>query len=240
MLFKRSRKAAPQPVCTDGLRHIAFIMDGNGRWAKKRNMPREFGHREGAKTFHRIVSYCFDVGIPHVTVYAFSSENWARPEREVNAIMALLEEYLAEASAKFSDRDIRFVFLGDKSRLSDSLREKMECLERQTEKCHNVLNVAVNYGGRDELLQVYRRLLAEGKTDITAEDVSAHLYTRYSPDPDLIVRTGGDYRISNFLLWQSAYAEYYFTPTLWPDLTEKELGEAVADFTGRHRRFGGL
>ena len=222
------------------LKHIAFIMDGNGRWAKKRGLPREAGHKKGAEVFERIVRYCFDRGVSVITVYAFSTENWSRPQSEINAIMDLLSKYLDYAEKRFKDYDIKLCFLGDKARLSETLRTKAERLEAITADGAHILNIALNYGARAEITNACRRLIAEGKQDVTEEDISARLYTSASGDPDLIVRTGGDFRISNFLLWQAAYAEFYFTPTLWPDLTEKEIDEAIKDFRGRHRRFGGL
>ena len=238
-LFKK-KNSTTKTAEVGGLRHIAFIMDGNGRWAQRRGLPRESGHKEGAEVFERIVQHCFDRGIPFVTVYAFSTENWSRPEREVNAIMDLLAAYLDRAEKKFSEYDTRLIFLGDKSRLSKRLREKAVHLEKLSENRKNTLNIALNYGARDEILQACRALCAEGKQDVTKEEFEAHLYTAASPDPDLIVRTGGDTRISNFLLWQAAYAEFFFTKTLWPDLTEDELDGAITDFCRRHRRFGGL
>ena len=238
-LFQKQKKKSDAPKA-EGLRHIAFIMDGNGRWAQKRGLPRESGHKKGAAVFERIVRHCFDRGISTVTVYAFSTENWSRPEREVNAIMALLAEYLDRAEKKFREYDARLVFLGDKSKLSDALPEKAIRLEKMSVDRKNTLNIALNYGARDEILHACRMLCAEGVRDVTKEAFEARLYTAQSPDPDLIVRTGGDTRISNFLLWQAAYAEFYFTKTLWPDLDTAEVDEAVADFCHRHRRYGGL
>ena len=238
-LFKKKKKPV-ETAQVGGLRHIAFIMDGNGRWAQKRGLPRESGHKKGAEVFEEIVQHCFDRGISFVTVYAFSTENWSRPEREVNAIMELLADYLDRAEKRFRDYDTQLIFLGDKDRLSARLREKAIRLETISAGRKNTLNIALNYGSRDEILRACNALCAEGKHDITREDLEAHLYTSASPDPDLIVRTGGDTRISNFLLWQAAYAEFYFTKTLWPDLTKEEVDDAVADFCTRHRRFGGL
>ena len=238
MTDKKREEASLMPE--HGIRHIAFIMDGNGRWAKKRGMLREMGHKKGAEVFDRIVRHCFSRGIAHVTVYAFSTENWSRPQKEIDAIMKLLSRYLDYAEKKLSDYNVRLIFLGDKAKLEPSLREKAERLESASADKSNILNIALNYGARDELTHAFRALAAEGKTDITPEDISSHLYTALSPDPDLIVRTGGDYRISNFLLWQAAYAEFYFTPTLWPDLSCDEVDAALADFSRRHRRFGGL
>ena len=243
MLFRKKKRTAPSiPLENVGesLRHIAFIMDGNGRWAKARSMPREMGHKKGAAVFERITLHCFSRGIHAVTVYAFSTENWSRPQKEVDAIMTLLSEYLDYAEQKFKDYDARLVILGDKARLSPELRAKAERIEEMSKDRSHVLNIALNYGARDEIVSACNRLIAEGKTSVTKEDISSHLYTAISGDPDLVVRTGGDFRISNFLLWQSAYAEFYFTKTLWPDLTEGEVDAAISDFLSRHRRFGGL
>lgn len=227
------------PDFSGRVRHVAFIMDGNGRWAKRRGLPRTAGHAKGAENFRRVLEACHRFGIRTVTVYAFSTENWSRPQTEVEAIMRLLDQFLDETISKGEHR-VRVVFLGDKAPLSPELREKAEEIERLTAENPYCLNVALNYGGRDEIVSACRRLIAAGKEDITEEDVSAALYTAHSPDPDLVIRTGGDIRISNFLLWQSAYAEYYFTKTLWPDLGERELCRALTDFCRRHRRFGGL
>lgn len=225
---------------SDKIRHVAFIMDGNGRWAKRRALPREAGHVRGAETFRRVVSYCHDLGIRTVTVYAFSTENWSRPPKEVAGIMKLLGSFLREALATADERDMRVVFLGDKAPLSPELRTMAEEVERTTANRSYCLNIALNYGGRDEITHACNRLMAEGKTSVTQADIAGALYTSHSPDPDLVIRTGGDLRISNFLLWQSAYAEYYFTKTLWPDLREAEIYTALRDFCHRHRRFGGL
>ena len=226
------------PVCP--VRHIAFIMDGNGRWAKRRGLPRQKGHVEGAKAFDKIVHACFARGIEAVTVYAFSTENWSRPQIEVDAIMKLMGQYLRYAEKKLAENDVRIIFLGSKDRLSAPLRKKAEEIEEKSKDKTHILNIAFNYGGRDEILNAFRLLAAEGKTDITEEDISAHLYTVASPALDLVVRTGGDLRISNFLIWQSAYAEYYFTDTLWPDFSEEELDKALSEFGHRERRFGGV
>lgn len=239
MIFAKKKKSAEKG---EGRipSHIAFIMDGNGRWAKKRGMPREYGHIKGAEKFKEIVRHCGDIGIDTVTVYAFSTENWNRPENEVSALMKLLSQYIEGAKNELEENKIRFIFLGDKSKLSDELRTKAEELENLSRDYKLKLNIALNYGGRAELVHAFNSLLREGKTEITERDISEHLYTKDSPDPDLIVRTGGDFRISNFLLYQAAYAELCFTKTLWPDLTNKEIDEIVEDFSSRHRRFGGL
>jgi undecaprenyl diphosphate synthase len=238
MIFAKKKTAEK----SEGARpsHIAFIMDGNGRWAKKRGMPREYGHIKGAEKFKEVVRHCGDIGINTVTVFAFSTENWHRPENEVSALMKLLSQYIEGAQSELSENKIRFIFLGDKSALPEELRIKAESLERASKDYTLTLNIALNYGGRAELVHAFNSLIKEGKTEITEKDISSHLYTKDSPDPDLIVRTGGDYRISNFLLYQAAYAELCFTKTLWPALTNREIDEIVEDFSSRHRRFGGL
>lgn len=229
-----------EAVESSGLRHIAFIMDGNGRWATKRGLPREAGHGVGAKAFKNIVTMCRDFGLKFVTVYAFSTENWKRPEREVREIMHLLDNYIKEAEDENEKNKTRFIFIGDKERLGEDLKQKCEYLEEFTKDNPIILNVALNYGGRDEIVRAAKALIAEGKTDITEDDISEHLFTKLSPDPDLIVRTGGEMRLSNFLMWQSAYSEFYFTDCLWPDFDEAELRRAILAYAGRHRRYGGV
>ena len=225
----------------DRLKHIAFIMDGNGRWATSRNLPREEGHKEGVKAFVNAVEYCRKIGIEYITVYAFSTENWKRPPKEVNAIMALLEQYLDNFfNDKKSEGFGAIHFIGDVSVLNKGLLTKMKLIEKLTSKKKGVLNVAVNYGSRAEITNAVNALIKKGNSQITPEDIDSSLYTAGCPDPDLIVRTGGDFRISNFLLWQSAYSELYFTNTLWPDMGPDEIDQAVAEFYSRKRRFGGL
>lgn len=220
----------------DKLRHIAFIMDGNGRWATGRGLPREYGHKKGVEVFREITEYCHKIGVQCVTVYAFSTENWKRPKREVDAIMSLLDEYLDKSSAE----DVRVRFIGDTSVLDPKLRQKIESVEQRTKNGASTLNVALNYGSRAEIVNACNRLIAQGKKEIDENDIGSALYTEGCPDPDLIVRTGGDLRISNFLLWQAAYAELYFTNTLWPDMTSDDVDTAILDFYSRKRRFGGL
>ena len=224
------------------IRHIAFIMDGNGRWAKKRGFPREYGHRKGAETFKRVMEYCGDIGIEATTFYVFSTENWKRPKNEVDALMKLLEDYLDECKKMFVERgdNVRFVFLGDKAPFSPSLREKMEEIEELTKDKTRIVNLAINYGGRDELVHAFNSLLEDGRRDICEDDISNAIYTKDSPPLDMIVRTGGDIRISNFLLWQAAYAELYFVDTLWPDFSTKDIDKAINEFNNRNRRFGGV
>ena len=231
-----------ESVQANNLRHIAFIMDGNGRWAKKRGLPREYGHRKGAETFKKIVEYCGDIGISAATFYVFSTENWKRPEKEVNALMTLLDEYLDDCKDTLAKKDdgIRFIFIGDKAPFTPSLREKMERLEEETKNNPRIINLAINYGGRDELTNAFNSLIAEGKRKVSEEDISNAVYTKDSPPLDMIVRTGGDIRISNFLLWQAAYAELYFTDTLWPDFSKNDLEKAINEFNNRNRRFGGV
>ena len=222
------------------LRHIAFIMDGNGRWAKKRGLPREYGHKQGAQKFKEIVKYCGDIGIENVTVYAFSTENWKRPESEVNAIMKLFESYIEEFANEMMHHNIRIKIIGDMNRFDERFRARIAEIEECTQNMRFGLNIAINYGGRHEIVQAFNKLVSEGRTSITEEDISNSVYTKDCPDPDIIVRTGGDIRISNFLLWQSAYSELYFTDTLWPDMTPDDVNAAVAEFYSRKRRFGGL
>ena len=224
----------------DRLKHIAFIMDGNGRWATKRGMPREIGHKYGAACLKNVLLHCRDIGIKVVTVYAFSTENWKRPEQEVKALMKLLDSYLDQAIKEFSGYDIRIKFIGDLARFDDNLRQKIYKAENETKNNSLILNIAINYGGRSELATAFNKLIADGKTEINEADISAAIYTSHCPDPDLIVRTGGDMRISNFLLWQAAYSEFYFTDTLWPDMSAKTVDEAVRVFYSRKRRYGGL
>ncbi len=222
-----------------GLSHIAFIMDGNGRWATGRGLPREAGHSVGVKTFKKTVTLCRDYGIQTVTTYAFSTENWKRPENEIREIMRLLDTYIKEARDDNEKNRIRYIFLGDKAGLDPRIQEKCTFLEDLTHDNPLTLNIALNYGGRSEITQACNALIAKGKA-VTEEELSSQLYTRESPDPDLIVRTGGEYRLSNFLLWQAAYAELYFTECLWPDFDETELRRAILEFSGRKRRFGGV
>ncbi|MBE6593003.1 MAG: di-trans,poly-cis-decaprenylcistransferase [Ruminococcaceae bacterium] len=237
MIFNKELQKNECPV-----KHIAFIMDGNGRWAKKRGMPREYGHRRGAEVFERIVDYCGVLGIEAATFYVFSTENWKRSENEVNALMELLDEYLDKCVQRLQkkDKDIRFIFLGDKSPFSSSLRKKMEHIESASSSNTRILNLAINYGGRSELVHAFNELRENNIGDITEEDIAGALYTKESPELDLIVRTGGDLRISNFLLWQLAYAELYFTDKLWPDLTIEDVDEAIESFKKRQRRYGGV
>ena len=222
------------------IRHIAFIMDGNGRWAKKRGLPREYGHRFGVKTFRKILEHCHKSGISIATFYAFSTENWKRPQKEVDAIMKLMDRYFKECEQNIDKYGFEIKFLGDKSVFDEERRTRMERLEEQSKGREQKLNVAINYGGRDEIVHACSKLIAAGAQNVTEADLAAAMYTACDPDPDLIIRTGGDLRISNFLLWQAAYAELYFTDVLWPDFGPAELDAAIEDFYTRKRRFGGV
>lgn len=232
------RNGSEKAACP--VRHVAFIMDGNGRWAKKRGMPREYGHKFGAETFKKIMRYCARLGMDAITFYVFSTENWKRPQKEIDSILSLLEQYLDECEKELKKNDVRFIFLGDKSPFGDDLRQKMERIEQCSAHRTRIVNLALNYGGRSELVHAANQLLQSGKTSVMEEDIARALYTSESPDPDMIIRTGGDIRISNFLLWQSAYAELYFTDKLWPDFDEKDLNLAIENFQNRKRRFGGV
>lgn len=221
-------------------------MDGNGRWASKRGLPRSIGHKEGAETFNRITRRCKDLGIKYVTYYAFSTENWSRPADEVSALMKLFEQYLGDAE-KYVKDNTRLIFLGDKSKFSEKLRLRMEELEEKSRDFDSMtVLLAMNYGGRDEIVRAARRAAALVKDRSIAPDqideslFSSLLYTGGIPDPDLIIRPGGEKRLSNFLTWESAYSELYFTDVLWPDFNAKELDKALEDFAQRGRRFGGI
>ena len=227
--------------------HVAIIMDGNGRWAKKRGLPRTAGHKAGAEAFRTIANYAKSIGLRYLTVYAFSTENWKRDREEVDAIMDLLERYLREAIRDMDKNRVRFCFFGDLSRLSPALQaEAAEAVERSKQYEGVQVNFCLNYGGRDEILRAARAFAAKcaaGEArpeELSEEAFSGLLYSAGVPDPDLIIRPSGELRTSNFLLWQSAYAEYYFTDTLWPDFGPEDLDQAIAAFNRRSRRFGGV
>ena len=221
-------------------KHVAFIMDGNGRWAKKRGMPRPVGHVAGAKTFYNLALYCGEIGIDVMTVYAFSTENWKRSEDEVSAIVKLFDEYIdIFNTGDFADK-VKIRFIGDLERFPEHIREKMRKTEENSTYKDMYMNIAVNYGGRNEIVNAVNKLICEGKTKITEDDISSHIYTAGLPDPDLIIRTGGEVRTSNFLMWQSAYSEFYFTDILWPDFKNSDLDEAIRYYSSKQRRFGGV
>ncbi len=223
-------------------RHIAIIMDGNGRWAKKRRLPRSAGHVAGAKTFKEIARYCNRIGLEYLTVYAFSTENWKRPKEEVNNIMDLLRDYLKDAK-NFKDENIKVKFIGDIEVLPEDIKLLIEDAESNSVDATGLhLNIALNYGGRDELVHACKQLVREGvgAEDITEEAISSRLYTAGQPDPDMIIRPSGEFRLSNYLVWQSAYSEFWFSNVLWPDFTPKDLEKAIDSYSGRSRRFGGV
>lgn len=221
-------------------RHIAIIMDGNGRWAKMRGLPRTAGHKVGAETFRRIAKHCKKLGIQYLTVYAFSTENWKRPKEEVDAIMGLLDQYLREALPSMEKEHIRVKFFGDLSVLDPELRALAEKANALSDTIEGVqANLCLNYGGRDEIVCA-AKACAEAGVEWTEENFGKFLYSADVPDPELVIRPGGEQRISNFLLWQCAYSEFIFTPTLWPDFDEKTLEEAIIAYQQRDRRFGGV
>lgn len=241
-LFEKKKQEAP---CVP--RHIAIIMDGNGRWAKSRGLPRTAGHAAGAETFRRIANYCRTLGVEYLTVYAFSTENWKRSEEEIAGIMRLLKNYLLEAMRDMEKNHVRFKFFGDLTRLSPQLRELCRQAEQTSSAYHDVqVNFCLNYGGRDEIVQAARRFareVAQGNRSPEELDEAlfeGYLYSADVPDPELVIRPSGEMRISNFLLWQSAYSEFVYMNVLWPDFKEKDLDEAIAEYSRRNRRFGGV
>ena len=228
-------------------RHIAIIMDGNGRWAKKRGLPRTAGHAAGAETFRNIANYCRTLGVEYLTVYAFSTENWKRSADEINAIMKLLGNYLREALQDMEKNHVRFKFFGDLTRLSPQLQQLCRDAEKRSSQYHDVqVNFCLNYGGRDEIVkaaQAFAADVAAGKhtpDELTEELLGDYLYSKDVPDPELIIRPSGELRTSNFLLWQSAYSEFVFMDVLWPDFGPADLDEAIDQYHRRNRRFGGV
>jgi len=224
-------------------RHVAIVMDGNGRWAKKRFLPRFFGHKAGVDALVRMIDACAVRGIAYLTVFAFSSENWKRPEDEVSGLMGLVAVAQAKYLAKMARNGVRIVVVGDRDNVSERLRRAWAEAEESTKNNTRItLSIAFNYGGRWDVVQACRRAMAAGLTEQQLDETSLSRYMAmaHAPDPDLFVRTGGEVRISNFLLWQSAYTEFVFTPCLWPDFGEAELDAALADYAGRERRFGGV
>lgn len=227
--------------------HIAIIMDGNGRWAKKRGMPRNVGHSQGSKTVRKICEEAWKFGVKYLTVYAFSTENWSRPQEEIDALMKILRNYLKDAIKQCADNNMRVRIIGDISVLPEDMITSIRHLEEVSSVNTGLqFQIALNYGGRDEVVRavkkVAKRFAEAGKSmeELTMEDIGGALDTADIPDPDLIVRTSGEQRLSNFLMWQSAYSEFYFTDTLWPDFDKKELEKAILYYGSRNRRFGGL
>ena len=240
-LFDRKKSCKAGQVDMSRLpRHIAIIMDGNGRWAKKRGLPRTAGHKVGAEVFRRIATYCKNLGVSYLTVYAFSTENWKRPAEEVDTLMALFKNYMLEAIDTMERDHIRLQFFGDMSAVSPELQA---LVERTNEMSRHIegfqANICLNYGGRDEILHAARECTAAGE-ELTEENFAKHLYSAGVPDPELIIRPSGEIRLSNFLLWQCAYSEFYFCDTLWPDFDERTLDAAIIDYQKRDRRFGGV
>ena len=230
--------------------HIAFIMDGNGRWAKQRGLERSEGHKAGAKVFRRITEYCADIGIKYVTFYAFSTENWNRPKAEVQALMKLFKEYLLEADERERENDIRqsrIRFIGERGNLPKDLLKLIEKAERKSNKYSKItVNIALNYGGRAEITHAVKAIAQKvQKGELSVDDnteqlISDNIYTAGQPDPDIIVRPSGEYRLSNFLQWQSAYSEFWYSDILWPDFTEENVNDIIRDYQKRNRRFGGV
>ncbi len=220
--------------------HIGIIMDGNGRWAKKRNLPRNFGHRAGAETLKKITTYADEIGIKAITAYTFSTENWKRPQAEIDGIMALLREYLLDYKKNLGDKNAVIRVIGDRSVLDDDIIELIAKTEDFTkDNTGVVLCLAINYGGQDEIVRAAKQIITNGE-EITAENIEKNLYTSELPPVDLIIRPSGEKRLSNFLLWQSAYAELWYDDILWPDFSVEKFNQAIIDFQQRNRRFGGV
>lgn len=224
-----------------GPKHVAVIMDGNGRWARKRGLPRSVGHKKGAEAAKRIVEYAVDHDVQYLTLFGFSSENWARPEAEIVELMKLLRHYLRSQMAEFHKKNARLSVIGDRSAFDSDIVELIENAEALTngnDAIHVI--IALNYGGRQDIVQAVERLLDEGRVNNIEQAIADGLMTAGVPDPDLLIRTSGEQRISNFLLWQCAYSEMFFTSTLWPDFSEKDFREALDEYAGRDRRFGAV
>lgn len=237
-LFAKKQEHSHQGEFTVLPKHLGIIMDGNGRWAKKRSLPRTAGHKAGAEVFRTVSKECARLGIEYVTFYAFSTENWKRPKEEVDALMLLFKNYLLEAKADIAQAgNIRLKFIGEREGISDDLLELMNEAETETQNNDGTtVYLAINYGGRQEIVSAVNKLIAQGKTSITQDDICENIYT--VPDCDLIVRPSGEKRLSNFLLWQAAYSEFWYSDVLWPDFTVDDLYACLSDFENRNRRFG--
>jgi undecaprenyl diphosphate synthase len=224
--------------------HIAIIMDGNGRWAKKKNLPRSAGHKVGADVLDKITTFCRDLGIKYMTIYAFSTENWKRPKEEVDALMDILLKYLTRFENEYKSEDnIILRLIGDMTPLSDEVKQKVKSIDKMLEnETGMILNLAINYGGRDEIINCVKSLVKDNVNpeDINEEMIQKYLYTKDIPDPDLIIRTSGEKRLSNFLIWQGAYSEFYVTDVLWPDFKGNDILKSIYDYQNRERRFGGV
>ncbi len=224
-------------------KHIAFIMDGNGRWAKKRHLPRKFGHKAGMDALHRIVEAADDLDVDIITVYAFSTENWKRAEDEVDFLMNLAVEYFIKELDELVEKNVKVKMFGERDRLPEKVQQAAKTMEEKTQNNTGLqLNVCLNYGGRDEVTRAVKNIIKDGipVEDITEETISDYLYTSGLPDPDLLVRTGGEQRLSNFMLWQNSYAEFIFTDTWWPDCDKAFLVDMIKEYQGRQRRFGNV
>jgi undecaprenyl diphosphate synthase len=221
--------------------HVGIIMDGNGRWAKSRGLPRTEGHREGLKTAKALIRAAEDLGVRYLSLYTFSTENWKRTEEEVSFLMALISKHLCAELDFYRQNRIRVLHSGDITGLPENIQSELRSVMKDTESFDRItVNLAINYGGRDEIIRAVRKVLESGEKNVSEETFHRFLDTPDIPDPDLIIRTGGDVRISNFLLWESAYAEYFFSEKLWPDWTAKDLEQALKSFSGRERRYGGV
>jgi undecaprenyl diphosphate synthase len=230
-------KEQPKKIPT----HVAIIMDGNGRWALSRGLPRIAGHRAGTENLRRILEGCVELGIEYLTLYAFSTENWGRPAEEVRGLMTILEDVIDTELESLNKEGVQLRHIGHLEQIDPLLRRKvLEAIELTKGNNRLILNIAFNYGGRDEIVHAIQRMILDGVTsdDVSDEIVSRYLFTSGVPDPDLVIRTSGELRISNFLIWQAAYAEWYFTPVFWPDFDENELRKAVEEFGQRERRYG--
>ena len=231
-------------------KHIGIIMDGNGRWAKQRGLPRSEGHKAGANVFRRICDYADEIGVKYITFYAFSTENWRRPPEEVSALMDLFRAYLREAEERQDEnreKGMRIHFLGHREGVPEDILDLFDTTEEESKDADRIdVNIAINYGGRLEIVDAVKKIAEKVKNgeiepeDITEQDISDNIYTAGQADPDLIIRPSGEYRLSNFLIWQSAYSEFWFSDILWPDFTEADLDRAIDDFNNRNRRFGGV
>lgn len=219
--------------------HVAIIMDGNRRWARSKGLPTNLGHSQGAKTLEKIAVACQNLGVKYLTVFAFSTENWKRKEEEVNYLMKLLADNISTFDKRFKNDDVRIKLVGDINGLPENLQKGIREIEERTKfKMGLTVNIAINYGGRAEIVNAMKKMKQDGVLDITEDTVNKYMYTYDSPDPDLIIRTAGEQRLSGFLIWQAAYSEFYFTDVLWPDFDEKELDKAIDEFNNRKRNFG--
>lgn len=226
-------------------KHIAIIMDGNGRWAKKRGLSRSMGHKEGSRTLKKIVEACYNLGVRYLTVYAFSTENWSRPKEEVDDLMKLLLEYMKNAERELKGKNVRIRVIGEKKNLPEEIIKEIDKVQKNTEHIEGLdFIIALNYGGRQELVEAVSHIVDDVRSglisEINEDIISQRLYTCGIPDPDLLIRTSGEMRISNFLIWQCCYTEFYFCDVLWPDFSENDLKEAIISYQGRQRRFGGV